>query len=145
MSDENTRNQALGEARRWIGTPYRHQASKLGVGCDCLGLVRGIWRELYGADPAEGLAYSKDWSLTQGKENLLVNARVQCIEITIEDAMPGDLLIFRWTANAVCRHLAIKATETTIIHAFERHAVMENSLVPSWRRRIAAAFKFPPQ
>jgi len=29
------------ETRDWIGTPYRHQASLKGVGCDCLGLVRG--------------------------------------------------------------------------------------------------------
>ena len=36
----------IAEARSWIGTPYRHQASLKGVGCDCLGLVRGVWRAL---------------------------------------------------------------------------------------------------
>ena len=35
---------ALAEARRWIGTPYQHQASVLGAGCDCLGVLRGVWR-----------------------------------------------------------------------------------------------------
>jgi len=40
----------VAEARRWIGTPYRHQASLIGVGCDCLGLVRGIWRAVVGRD-----------------------------------------------------------------------------------------------
>lgn len=39
------------EARSWIGTPYHHQAALKGVGCDCLGLVRGVWRAVYGADP----------------------------------------------------------------------------------------------
>lgn len=34
----------VAETRDWIGTPYRHQASLKGVGCDCLGLVRGVWR-----------------------------------------------------------------------------------------------------
>ena len=38
-------------ARRWIGTPYRHQASLIHVGCDCLGLVRGVWREVIGDEP----------------------------------------------------------------------------------------------
>ena len=33
------------EARRWIGTPYRHQAATRGAGTDCLGLIRGVWRE----------------------------------------------------------------------------------------------------
>ena len=31
-------------ARSWLGTPYRHQGARKGVGCDCLGLVRGVWR-----------------------------------------------------------------------------------------------------
>ena len=29
-------------ARGWIGTPYVHQASVRGAGCDCLGLLRGV-------------------------------------------------------------------------------------------------------
>ena len=39
------------EARTWLGTPYLHQASVRGAGCDCLGLVRGVWRALYGREP----------------------------------------------------------------------------------------------
>jgi cell wall-associated NlpC family hydrolase len=37
-----SRSAIVAEARTWIGTPYRHQASLKGVGCDCLGLVRGV-------------------------------------------------------------------------------------------------------
>ena len=39
-----SRRAILTEARDWIGTPYQHQASLKGAGCDCLGLVRGVWR-----------------------------------------------------------------------------------------------------
>ena len=38
-------------ARGWIGTPYRHLAARRGAGCDCLGLVRGVWADLYGIAP----------------------------------------------------------------------------------------------
>ena len=55
------RERVLDEARRWIGTPYRHQGTRLGVGCDCLGLVRGVWRALYGAEPETPGPYSPDW------------------------------------------------------------------------------------
>ncbi|MFL5163197.1 MAG: peptidase P60, partial [Microvirga sp.] len=41
----------LAEARSWIGTPYRHQASLKGIGCDCLGLLRGVWRGVMGREP----------------------------------------------------------------------------------------------
>ncbi|MFZ1680734.1 MAG: peptidase P60, partial [Rhizobiaceae bacterium] len=38
---EPYRRIVVAEAERWIGTPYRHQGSTRGVGCDCLGLVLG--------------------------------------------------------------------------------------------------------
>ena len=33
---------------------------KLGAGCDCLGLLRGVWRSLYGDEPAVP-NYRADW------------------------------------------------------------------------------------
>jgi len=42
---------AVREARRWIGTPYVHQACCRGAGTDCLGLIRGVWVALYGREP----------------------------------------------------------------------------------------------
>ena len=57
-------------ARGWIGTPYVHQASVPGAGCDCLGLVRGVWREVFGAEPEPVPAYTRDWSEPQGDERL---------------------------------------------------------------------------
>ena len=47
-------DEIVGAARAWLGTPYRHRASTPGAGCDCLGLVRGVWRTLYGAEPGAG-------------------------------------------------------------------------------------------
>ena len=52
----------VAEARRWIGTPYLHQASVRGAGCDCLGLLRGVWRAVYGSEPEAVPAYTADWS-----------------------------------------------------------------------------------
>ena len=48
-------------ARSWLGTPYHDQASVKGVGCDCAGLARGIWREVVGEEPAALPPYSRDW------------------------------------------------------------------------------------
>ena len=53
---------ALIVARRFLGTPYRHQGSRRGVGCDCLGLLRGVWRELQGAEPEDPGPYRVDWA-----------------------------------------------------------------------------------
>ena len=70
----DARNRIVCEARRWIGTPYRHQASLKGVGCDCLGLVRGVWRAGYGAEPEAAPAYTADWAEATGEERLLPEA-----------------------------------------------------------------------
>ncbi len=52
---------AVEAVRGWLGTPYRHQASLKGEGADCLGLVRGVWRETVGAEPTELPAYQPGW------------------------------------------------------------------------------------
>ncbi len=57
-----TRDDIISETLSWLGTPYRHQASLKGVGCDCLGLVRGVWRALVGPEPEPTPAYSPDWA-----------------------------------------------------------------------------------
>ena len=33
-------------ARTWIGTPYHHHQSTKGVGCDCIGFIKGVANEI---------------------------------------------------------------------------------------------------
>lgn len=40
MSTDFTPSKVVESARKWLGTPYHHQASLTGVGCDCIGLIR---------------------------------------------------------------------------------------------------------
>ena len=98
------RSAILDEARAWIGTPYCHQASAKGAGCDCLGLVRGVWRALYGAEPQVTPAYSPDWAEREGRETLQEAARAHMIELTVDAARPGDVLLFRMERSAPMKH-----------------------------------------
>lgn len=41
-----TRGEFIAEARAWLDTPFKWQASLKGVGADCKGLVWGVAREL---------------------------------------------------------------------------------------------------
>ena len=61
-------------ARAWIGTPYVHQASAKGQGTDCLGLIRGVYRELHGADPEAPPPYTPDWNERRSAEEPLLSA-----------------------------------------------------------------------
>jgi NlpC/P60 family putative phage cell wall peptidase len=148
MAADVTRAQIVAEARRWLGTPYRHQASCIGAGVDCLGLVRGVWRALYGAEPERVAPYTPDWAEALGEETLLKAARRHLMEIAPGAARQGDVLLFRMALGAPAKHAAI-VTEAAggkarrIIHAYWGKAVCETQLVPWWERRIAAGFQLP--
>jgi NlpC/P60 family putative phage cell wall peptidase len=138
-----SRSAVLAETREWIGTPYQHQASAKYAGCDCLGLVRGVWRALYGAEPEPAPAYTPDWAERHGAETLFDAARRHLQEIALADARPGDVLLFRMHAAASAKHAAILDEEGHIIHAYWARAVVRSRFAPWWRARCAAAFSFP--
>jgi NlpC/P60 family putative phage cell wall peptidase len=133
-------------ARGWIGTPYVHQASAKGAGADCLGLIRGVWREVVGAEPAPVPPYTRDWSEPAGEERLWAAARANLREVPLQRAAPGDVLLFRMRAGAVAKHLGIQGragAAPTVIHAYSGRGVVESALGPAWARRIVARFRFP--
>jgi len=68
-------DKVVASARTWIGTPYQHQMSCKGAGSDCLGLVRGVWRDVVGAEPVPIPAYTYDWSEVSKAEVLWNSAR----------------------------------------------------------------------
>ena len=129
------------EARSWLGTPYQHQASLKGAGCDCLGLVRGVWRALYGAEPQPAPPYRLDWAELGAEETLLEAAR-RWLRPT-NQARPGDVLLFRMADGAPVKHAAIASAEDRMIHAYWGRAVVESWIGPWWARRLVAAFSFP--
>lgn len=132
----------VAEARRWIGTPYHHQASRKGVGCDCFGLVRGVWRAFYGAEPETVPAYSRDWGEAGGVETMLETGRRHLVERGIGEAEPGDVVVFRMR-RGVAKHAGILATPGTFIHAQEGVPVSEVAFDAWWWPRVAAVFAFP--
>lgn len=135
----------LAIAREWIGTPYRHQASVKHAGTDCLGLLRGIWRALYGAEPEVVPPYSKDWAEPQGDE-VLLRAALRYLRPCEDELAAGQVLLFRMRTGAIAKHLGICAQaghHPSFIHAYSGHAVTESPLSLPWQRKIAARFAFP--
>ena len=137
------RQRIVDAAMQWRGTPYCHQASQKGAGCDCLGLVRGVWREVFGEEPETPPPYTPDWAEMMGEETLLTAARNYLVEIPVSNAVAGDVLLFRMGLGTPAKHAAIVTGPDSIIHAYWGKQVCETRLVPWWRRRIAGAFSFP--
>ena len=141
-------SEAVRAARGWLGTPYHHQAARRGVGADCLGLIRGVWREVCGQEPETPPPYSPDWDEVGQGERLWSAARRHLRPKSLSDAAPGDVLLFRMKRGAVAKHLGLQAEvgqNASFIHAYSGRAVVETPLSPFWQARLVARFAFPPK
>jgi NlpC/P60 family putative phage cell wall peptidase len=146
-ADIGLRLAAVAEARCWLGTPYCHQGSVKGAGADCLGLLRGVWRTILGDEPELPPPYSSDWSEASGDERLMAAALRHLRQIDPGHAGIGDVLLFRMRPSATAKHLGLlvsnQVDQGRIIHAYSGHGVCETHLTESWRRKLAAFFRFP--
>jgi len=80
----------LRAARAWIGTPWHRAQAVRGVGCDCVGLVRGIGADLTGRlVPAPG--WRQDWSACGAPILRAFAAHL----VAIPDPVPGAIAAFR--------------------------------------------------
>ena len=131
-------------ARAWIGTPYVHQASVKGVGCDCLGLLRGVWRELHGEEPEDAPPYAPDWAEATGNETLYLALKRHLTEVAPRDIAAGDVALFRMAPRGPAKHCGIVAEKngvTTLIHARQNKRVSEEIFSALWRQKLAFAFR----
>lgn len=140
-------------AREWIGTPYHHQGAVRKAGCDCLGLVRGVFFDLHGFHPELPPPYTPAWG-EYGKEELMMEAAkrnlVEVSTSTPGHVLPiaqqkwdvGDVLLFRARIGAVAKHCGIVTGEDSMVHSYAGIGVRETS-IGVWGPRTAGVFKFP--
>lgn len=138
-----TRQQIITVARSWINTPYRDQASLKGVGCDCLGLLRGVFRELNHTDedPEQVPAYQSTW-YDHSKEDELLNAAKRHLN-EIQEIKPGCVLVFRMRITVAAKHCAIVTENDYMLHAYSGKKVFEVSMGEWWKNKVVGIFDFP--
>lgn len=115
----------------------------LGHGVDCLGLVRGVYKGLYGKEAEEPPAYGPNWGEADGRELMLDAARRHLVELEPNTWGIGDVLVFRLYQDVSAKHCAIVSSEDMMIHAYSGQSVIETNIGSWWRRHVASAFSFP--
>jgi NlpC/P60 family putative phage cell wall peptidase len=132
----------IAAARAFLGTPYRHQGSTPGAGCDCLGLLRGVWRALYGDEPMAMPAYRPGM-----RDPLNAGAlRLAAEQFLLAEQGPlaaGQVVLFRLNGAAEPKHCGILLGPDRFIHAQERLGVVEANLTEAWVTRVKGRFRFP--
>lgn len=139
-------------ARGWVGTHFHHQGRLKasmghGGGCDCLGLLVGVAKELELKDQ-KGNPLSQ-WD-ERGYGHLPDGRKMRLIfeflfnEVPPETMREGDLLLMRFERSP--QHVAIVSRHPEggwgIIHALaSARKVVEHRLDEIWRSRIVAVYR----
>ncbi len=145
-----TRADVVAEARRWLATPYAHQAHRRGVGCDCGGLIGGVAVALgiVAADWWETAFAAHAGYSRQPHGNSLIDvldafmARIEPAEV-----QAGDVIALRFSRHP--QHVAIVVPYAGgglgMVHALNAgtRAVVEHRLDDKWQRRVTHAYALP--
>lgn len=135
MDCSDTGQRIVDLAREWIGTPYIHHQSAKGLGCDCVGLLIGVAREL-------GKEISiKNYLSTPVGDSLLKELEKHLLAIPVPTAKPGDILVFSIGWNGVPRHVGIKS-DRGLIHADERARKVVEVNLGFYERLLVGAFRW---
>ena len=138
-------NDIISAARKWVGTPFKHQGRVMGVGCDCLGLLMGIAKECalttLKGQPIVDLDQTAYHRVADGAllELSLDTNLSRAQELTL-----SDLALLEFDSNP--QHLGIISDNSyrsfNIIHAdMRRGMVVEHSLSNEYQSKIKKIYK----
>lgn len=134
----------VAEARSWIGTRYRHQGRRKGVGVDCIGLVGGVALACGVPNAAAWLDDPDMHNYARTPDPTML--RRACAEffdpVPVPAAREGDVLLFALERQP--RHFALLVAPNRVVHAYALIAarrVVEQSL-PIARAQTLAAYRF---
>jgi NlpC/P60 family putative phage cell wall peptidase len=130
----------VAEARRWIGTPYHHQADIMGLGVDCAMILVRIFCDLGLVPPFDPRPYSTDWHLHRSEERYLGD--VLRYAAKVDDPQPGDIALFKF--GRCLSHSGIIESitpEIIMIHANMKAGYVERAEVRQFSERLAGYWR----
>jgi cell wall-associated NlpC family hydrolase len=143
-----TRADVAAEARRWLGTPFAHQARTRGLGTDCGGLVGGVAVAL-GIVPADWWQVHFDprfGGYARQPAHGTLQRVLESFMATTDDPQCGDVVLM--TFGSEPQHVGVLADYRwggmSLVHALEAAGkVIEHRMSSLWRSRIVAAYRYP--
>lgn len=130
----------IAEARSWIGTPYAPRAAVKGAGADCVGLLNALRAFGIGGVMQPMPTYSPDFALNAHPDRL--RAVAHRLLTPVDQAQPGDVLVFRWRASEAWSHAGLMVSEDRMVHALQSSGVVECGW-RGWARFHVASFAMP--
>lgn len=143
------RNAVIAEARQWIGTPYAHQQMVRGLGCDCVGLIRGVGIAT-GVMPERRDDWARFNAYGRRPNPRRMLEGMHTFLVPLADGVepqPGDIAWVQWREN-LPMHLALWATDVRgqpqLIHSFsDVGRVVAHGINDLWRNRFVSFWSYP--
>lgn len=134
----------ISEARSWLGTRWRHQASLKGVGCDCIGLIAGVAASVkaYGSEEFYRDSEVRGYGRSPNSRMLLAACNRYLDGIPVNEARVGDILLMRIKTDP--QHFAFLSRRHPdyMIHAYaQARKVVENRINEVWHLRISHVWR----
>lgn len=127
----------IAAARELLGRPFQHRQRSVG-GIDCSGVLVLSFR-------AAGLRVRDLHEYSRGisGSDFVAAFRERAVEVLPADAgLPADFVLLK--IGSQVEHSAILTERGTLIHASAREGeVVERTLEPLWRSRVAFVFRMP--
>jgi len=125
------------KAKEYLHTPFKHQGRLKGVGVDCIGLIICVYKDV-GIFEGDFSSYSRQ----PHPPTLLKNIKNYFIEISEDELLPGDVILFEFVKGAP-QHFALYMGGGYIIHSYSTSGgVVHHVLAESWRKHITKFLRF---
>ncbi|MDR5170734.1 hypothetical protein ACKF11_08845 [Methylobacillus sp. Pita2] len=121
--DTKTRNRVLRVARRWINTPWQHQARLQGVGVDCAQLLCAVFEEAGLIPHVDPRPYPRDWHFHRDDERFVRWLEKYADEV--EKPVRGDVAVFKFARTF--SHGSIVVAWPMVLHCYIGDFVREQS------------------
>lgn len=131
------------EARAWLGTPWRHQGRRKGIGVDCVGFIAEVARSVGLMDVQEAANYRR----RPNGQTLRSKLDAYLIAIQPQDLRAADVVLL--ATHETPDHVGLIGDypvrdEVSLIHAYlPARKVIEHRIDATWAARIVGAYRIP--
>lgn len=143
------RLQIVDRARQYVGTPFRHQGRRIGVGIDCIGLILCVAEDLNLKDREDKPFLRGDYP-SYGPQPIDSFVHQECdrrlVRRNVWQMDEGDIVSMRVPHLPTHTAFIVKREQSLyLVHAYSGgpERTVEHILSDPWRRRIVGAFSFP--
>lgn len=107
------------EAMEWVGTPFKWGQSVKGVGCDCKGLLAGVFRQLNRPEAESFYADFANYRADRPVPSALLLEGFGRLFIRADDLTAGRILLLNY--GGAPAHMAIHIGNDRAVHAYHGH------------------------